>query len=32
MERAAVLRRIQSLDVVDQVFYESQAEAFARFN
>jgi cell division protein FtsX len=30
-ERAAVLRRIQSLDVVDQVYYESRAEAYARF-
>jgi cell division protein FtsX len=30
-ERAAVLRRIQSLDVVDRVFYESRAEAYARF-
>ena len=30
-ERAPVLRRIQSLDVVDRVYYESRAEAYARF-
>ena len=28
--RAAVLRRIQALDVVDQVYYESRADAHAR--
>src|SRR5918993_470141 len=28
--RAAVLRRIQSLDVVDQIYYESRADAHAR--
>jgi FtsX-like permease family protein len=29
-EREAVRRRLQALDVVDQVFYESKAEAYAR--
>jgi cell division protein FtsX len=29
-QRQAIRRRIQSLDVVDQVFYESRAEAWAR--
>ena len=29
-EREAVRRRLQALDVVDQVFYESKAQAYAR--
>ena len=29
-EREAVRRRLQALDVVDQVYYESKAEAYAR--
>ena len=30
-ERAAVLHRMQALDVVDDVYYESRQDAFARF-
>jgi cell division protein FtsX len=30
-QRRAILTRIQAVDAVDSVAYESQAEAFARF-